>query len=308
VRGVTVRWADTLNLEQPVTQHPDPFDPLEEVEEATRIRVPSGPDLSGPAVPHLPAPNLAGPDLSAPEMTAPDMTPPAAPSPLNPYAAGLGVPNGPASAAPNPEPTTALPVEPAPTVALGKSEETSPVSPASPAPAGAPVAPAASQASVSPPAANPVSYGHASPSGTPVNPYGQVDAPSAEPTFGTPPQASGYASQPQPGYGQQPQPGYAPQPQPGYGQQPQPGYGPVGPQAKSRLAAGLLGIFLGWLGIHRFYLGYTGIGVTMLLLSVLSLGFLSPFIAVWGLVEGILYLTAKGGSYSVDSTGRPLTS
>lgn len=302
-----------------MTQHPDPFDPLEEVEEATRIRVPSGPDLSGPAVPHLPAPNLAGPDLSAPEMTAPDMTPPAAPSPLNPYAAGLGVPNGPASAAPNPEPTTALPVEPAPTVALGKSEETSPVSPASPAPAATPVAVDASvspfaadvpasgldlpplplaKAPVTPaPAApqataNPVSYGQTSSYGDPVNPYGQADAPTAEPTFGTPPHASGYTPQPQPGYGQQ------------HGM----GYSPVGPQAKSRLAAGLLGIFLGWLGIHRFYLGYTGIGVTMLLLSVLSLGVLSPFIAVWGLVEGILYLTANGGSYSVDSTGRPLTS
>ena len=29
-------------------------------------------------------------------------------------------------------------------------------------------------------------------------------------------------------------------------------------EAKSKMAAGLLGIFLGGLGIHNFYLGYTG--------------------------------------------------
>lgn len=33
---------------------------------------------------------------------------------------------------------------------------------------------------------------------------------------------------------------------------------PVGAAQKSKLAAGLLGIFLGGLGIHNFYLGYTG--------------------------------------------------
>src|SRR5258707_374960 len=30
---------------------------------------------------------------------------------------------------------------------------------------------------------------------------------------------------------------------------------------KSKLVAGLLGIFLGGLGVHRFYLGYIGIGI-----------------------------------------------
>ena len=36
---------------------------------------------------------------------------------------------------------------------------------------------------------------------------------------------------------------------------------------KSKLVAGLLGIFLGGLGIHNFYLGYTGKGVAQILLS-----------------------------------------
>lgn len=148
----------------------------------------------------------------------------------------------------------------------------------------------------------------------PVPAYGEQP----QPTYGADPYGS-YGSAPQPGYGtaeqgqQQSYPGYgAPeqgyqQPYPGYGA-PQPGYPYEDPQAKSRLAAGLLGIFLGAFGIHRFYLGYTGVGVAMLLITVLSFSVLSPLVAIWGFVEGILYLTSKSGQYSVDATGRPLRS
>ena len=72
---------------------------------------------------------------------------------------------------------------------------------------------------------------------------------------------------------------------------------------KSKLAAGLLGIFLGGLGIHNFYLGFTSRGVAQLLISVLSCGVLSPVSAIWGLVEGILVLTGERG---VDADGQPL--
>ncbi|WP_454728470.1 NINE protein [Cellulosimicrobium protaetiae] len=147
-------------------------------------------------------------------------------------------------------------------------------------------------------------------------PQGYGDAYGQQP-YGTPGAQAGYGQPQGQAYGADPQQGY-PQgyPQQGYGQQPgyaqpgpygQPGFDPTyDPQAKSRLAAGLLGILVGSLGIHRFYLGYTGIGLTMLLVSVLSFGFAAPVIAIWGLVEGILYLTSKTGYYSVDSTGRPL--
>ena len=78
---------------------------------------------------------------------------------------------------------------------------------------------------------------------------------------------------------------------------------PVNTQPKSKLAAGLLGIFLGSLGIHNFYLGYTGKAVAQLLISVLSCFFLSPISAIWGLIEGILILT---GSINVDAQGNYL--
>ena len=64
-----------------------------------------------------------------------------------------------------------------------------------------------------------------------------------------------------------------------------------------------MGILVGFLGIHNFYLGYTGKGIAQLLISVLSLGLLSPISGLWGLIEGILILT---GSINVDATGIPL--
>ena len=74
-------------------------------------------------------------------------------------------------------------------------------------------------------------------------------------------------------------------------------------QQKSKIAAGLLGIFLGSLGIHNFYLGYTGKAIAQLLISVLSCGILAFASGIWGLIEGVLILT---GSISVDANGVPL--
>ena len=51
--------------------------------------------------------------------------------------------------------------------------------------------------------------------------------------------------------------------------------------AKSRLVAGLLGIFLGGFGVHRFYLGWTGIGIAQIVVTILTCG----LGALWGLVE-----------------------
>ncbi len=72
---------------------------------------------------------------------------------------------------------------------------------------------------------------------------------------------------------------------------------------KSKMAAGLLGIFLGAFGVHNFYLGYTTKAVIQLLMTLLSCGILGFASEIWGLVEGILILT---GNINTDAEGNPL--
>lgn len=73
---------------------------------------------------------------------------------------------------------------------------------------------------------------------------------------------------------------------------------------KSKLVGGLLAIFVGTLGIHNFYLGYTSKGVTQLLMTILSCGILSVVTYIWSLVEGIYILTGK---IDTDAKGIKLT-
>ena len=58
-----------------------------------------------------------------------------------------------------------------------------------------------------------------------------------------------------------------------------------------KVAAGVCGILLGALGIHKFVLGFTTAGVIMLLVTVLTCGIGGSVMGVIGLVEGIIYLT-----------------
>jgi TM2 domain-containing membrane protein YozV len=61
--------------------------------------------------------------------------------------------------------------------------------------------------------------------------------------------------------------------------------------AGKKIAAGVCGILLGALGIHKFILGLTTPGLIMLLVSVLTCGFGAIPMGIIGLVEGIIYLT-----------------
>lgn len=70
-------------------------------------------------------------------------------------------------------------------------------------------------------------------------------------------------------------------------------------EQKSKVAAGLLQIFLGGFGIGRFYLGYTGIGVAQLLVSIFTCG----LGAIWPFIDGILILC---GQVPNDANGVPL--
>jgi len=62
-------------------------------------------------------------------------------------------------------------------------------------------------------------------------------------------------------------------------------------EKNKRVLAGILGVLFGALGIHKFILGYQKEGIIMLVLSLLSFGFLAGFMAVVGLIEGIIYLS-----------------
>ena len=128
-----------------------------------------------------------------------------------------------------------------------------------------------------------------------------------------------YCGAPLPQAQQAQQPPAQPPVQPPYAvpQQPyvvqQPVMVPAGYPQKSKIAAGLLGIFLGAFGVHNFYLGYTTKAVIQVCVSGVSVllacctagvTFLGTFgMAIWGLVEGIMILT---GHISTDAKGTPL--
>jgi TM2 domain-containing membrane protein YozV len=71
-----------------------------------------------------------------------------------------------------------------------------------------------------------------------------------------------------------------------------------GSGGKDKMVAGLLAIFLGSLGIHKFYLGFTGPGLVYLLVNTVGwavtwimLGIPNMVLGVMALIEGIIYLT-----------------
>ncbi|MSR41933.1 MAG: TM2 domain-containing protein [Phycisphaerales bacterium] len=64
-----------------------------------------------------------------------------------------------------------------------------------------------------------------------------------------------------------------------------------------RVLAGVLGILLGALGIHKFILGYTTAGIIMLLVTVLTCGIAGTAMSIIGLIEGIIYLTKTDAEF-----------
>ena len=84
-------------------------------------------------------------------------------------------------------------------------------------------------------------------------------------------------------------------------QQYQPNNGnPAGGERKSKLVAGLLGILLGGIGVHNFYLGNTKRGIIQIIVTFVTCG----IGGLWGLIEGILILC---GNINTDANGNPLT-
>lgn len=77
------------------------------------------------------------------------------------------------------------------------------------------------------------------------------------------------------------------------------GAAPAG--ADKKIAAGIVGIVLGGLGIHKFILGYTQEGIILLsvylvslVIAIVTCGIGTPLVlipSVIGIIEGIIYLT-----------------
>ena len=75
--------------------------------------------------------------------------------------------------------------------------------------------------------------------------------------------------------------------------------------SNNKVAAGICGILLGALGIHKFILGYTKEGVIMLAVTLLTCGIGGTVIGVIGLIEGIIYLTKSDQEFvRIYVTGR----
>lgn len=73
---------------------------------------------------------------------------------------------------------------------------------------------------------------------------------------------------------------------------------------KRRMIAALLGLLLGFFGLHRIYLGFYGIACFQILLTALMLYVGAPgFAVVWGFIEGFLIFA---GLISKDAKGRTL--
>lgn len=160
------------------------------------------------------------------------------------------------------------------------------------------------------------SYPAGQPQGYQPPSYGQQPRQPQQPFAGASypgPQAQQPASQTQPAQAQ-PADAWAAQPQQPYGtgfaagqsqpfQQPyrQPYYPSSYVQTKDHVAAGLLGIFLGWLGIHKFYLGYSTTGFIMLAVTVLgslfTFGLAASVMALIGVIEGIVYLVKSQSEF-----------
>jgi TM2 domain-containing membrane protein YozV len=67
--------------------------------------------------------------------------------------------------------------------------------------------------------------------------------------------------------------------------------GAMAARAASKIPAGIFGILLGSMGIHKFILGYTQSGLIMLLASILTCGIAGIPMHLIGIIEGIIYLT-----------------
>ena len=152
------------------------------------------------------------------------------------------------------------------------------------------------------PYAHPSADPYAQPSADPyAQPYG--GAPYAQPSAGPYGQSGAYGDPYAPagqayGAAYNPYVGYGvmvPHPGAPYGVDPKSG---LPYSSKTKIVAGLLQIFLGSLGVGRFYTGHYGIAIAQILVTLVTFG----IGALWPLIDGIMMLAGD----PKDSDGYPL--
>jgi TM2 domain-containing membrane protein YozV len=72
-----------------------------------------------------------------------------------------------------------------------------------------------------------------------------------------------------------------------------------------KIAAGICAILVGTFGVHKFVLGMTGAGLTMLLITLLTCFMAAPIMHVIGIIGGVMYLTkSEAEFYQVYMVGK----
>jgi len=72
------------------------------------------------------------------------------------------------------------------------------------------------------------------------------------------------------------------------------------PGADKKLPAGLCGLLLGGLGVHKFILGYNTEGIIMAAVSIATCGIGYPIMHIIGLIEGVIYLTKTDEQFAQE--------
>lgn len=68
---------------------------------------------------------------------------------------------------------------------------------------------------------------------------------------------------------------------------------PASQPENKKVVAGILAILVGYLGVHKFVLGYTKEGIIQIIITFVTCGFGS----IIGLIEGIIYLTKSDDEF-----------
>lgn len=77
------------------------------------------------------------------------------------------------------------------------------------------------------------------------------------------------------------------------------------PATDKKVPAGVMAIFVGLFGVHKFFLGYTKAGMFMLFVSLFTCGIGAVLMLLVGIVEGVIYLTKTDDEFeSIYVRGR----